>query len=341
MSESGPAADSHPPHRPRIAVIVPAYGVAHLVGEALASLQAQAFSDWECVVIDDGAPDDVASAVAPFLADPRIRFLQTDNGGVALARNRAIASSSAPLLTMLDGDDRLRPDYLATLVPLMEREPDIAIASCMARLFGAVTGEHLCFATPETEGTLAHVLDRSFRIYVGSMFRRADWERVDGFDPSFGVCEDFDLWVRLLLNGGRAYHVDRVLADYRVRAGSASADSSRMMRGNLRVYQKAQQLLPADAPEQALLIRLIAATQEAMAFEAAIDRVVNGAGRNGLAELARMREHTPGRLWRASLLLWRIAPALARPMLRWRRLKHSRGYQPRNLAYLLRRRRAA
>lgn len=322
-------------------MIVPAYGVAHLVGEALASLQAQAFSDWECVVIDDGAPDDVARAVAPFLADPRVRFLQTDNGGVAVARNRAIASSSAPLLTMLDGDDRLQPDYLATLVPLMERDPDIVIASCMARLFGAVRGERLCFAAPKTDGTLAHVLDRSFRVYVGSMFRRVDWERVGGFDPSFDVCEDFDLWIRLLLHGGRACHVDRVLADYRVRPGSASADSYRMMLGNLQAYEKAQRLLPADASEQVLLKQLIAATREAIAFEAAIDRVVSGAGRSSLAELARLTRQPPGRVWRISLLLWRIAPALARPMLRWRRRRHSRGYQPRHLAHLLRARRAA
>ena len=70
------------PARPRVAVIVPAYGVAHLVGEALASVQAQTFQDWECVVIDDGAPDDVAGAVAPFLSDPRICFLATANQGV-------------------------------------------------------------------------------------------------------------------------------------------------------------------------------------------------------------------------------------------------------------------
>lgn len=341
MSESVAASDSPAEGAPRIAVIVPAYGVAHLVGEALASLQAQTFPHWECVVIDDGAPDDVAAAVAPFLADSRIRFLRTDNGGVAVARNRAISSCTAPLLTMLDGDDRLRPDYLATLVPLMEQQPDITIASCKARLFGAVTGERFCFAAPTAGGNLANVLDRSFRIYVGSMFRRADWQRVGGFDGSFRVCEDFDLWVRLLLDGGRACHVDQVLADYRVRPGSASADSLRMLHGNLRVYEKAQQMLPPTAAEQALLRTLIAATREAIAFEQAIDHVVNGDRRRGLADLAQLRWQASGPVWRASFVLWRFAPALARPMLRWRRRRHSRGYQPRNLAYLLRRRPAA
>ena len=53
-----------PGRAPRVAVIVPAYGVAHLLGEALDSLLGQTMPDWECVVIDDGAPDDVARAVA-------------------------------------------------------------------------------------------------------------------------------------------------------------------------------------------------------------------------------------------------------------------------------------
>ena len=55
------------PSTPRIAVIVPAYGVAHLVGEALESLRAQTIQDWECIVIDDGAPDDgnAAPTVTP------------------------------------------------------------------------------------------------------------------------------------------------------------------------------------------------------------------------------------------------------------------------------------
>ena len=84
-----------------------------------------------------------------------------------------------------------------------------------------------------------------------------------------------------------------------------------------------------------------AATQEAIAFEQAIDQVINGDRRRGLSELAEFPQHPRGPVWRASFLLWRLAPALARPMLRWRRRRHSRGYQPRNLARLFRARRAA
>lgn len=336
MAESVAASDSLP-SAPRVAVIVPAYGVAHLVGEALASVQAQTFTEWECIVVDDGAPDAVAAAVAPFLADPRISFLKTDNGGVSIARNRAIASSTAPLLTLLDGDDLLRPDYLATIVPLMESDPGITIGTCNARIFGAVPSERLCFDAPQPDGTLANALDRSFGVYIGSTFRRCHWEQVGGFDPAFGVCEDFEMWIRLLMQGGRAHYVDEILSDYRVRAGSASADAGRMLLGNLKVYEKAARTLPPEAPEQVLLADLIATTREAIAFEHAIDRVVDGDARGGIADLAKLRRQVAGPVWRMSFALWRLAPALARPMLRWRRNRHSRGYESKGLARLFQR----
>jgi glycosyltransferase involved in cell wall biosynthesis len=315
---------------PRVAVIVPAYGVAHLLGEALASLQAQTMPDWECVVIDDGAPDDVAGAVAPFLADPRIRFIATANHGVSAARNTAIAATSAPLIALLDGDDLLRPEYLASTVPLLEADPAIRLVTVNARIFGAVARERLCFITKQgtsdgVRGSLADVLDRSFGVYIGSTFRRADFDAIGGFDTKMAQSEDFDLWVRLMRLGGCAWYADQVLGEYRVRANSASANSARLLIGNIRAYEKARSALSPDAPEQPLLARLIAESQAALDFEHAIDRVVDGDTAGGLTELRRLRQQVDGSVWALSFALWRIAPATARPMLAWRRRAHSRG----------------
>jgi glycosyltransferase involved in cell wall biosynthesis len=319
---------------PRVAIIVPAYGVAHLLAEALDSVLAQTESAWECIVVDDGAPDDVAGAVAPYLADPRIRFLQTDNGGVATARNRAIASATAPYITLLDGDDRLRPEYLAQILAVIAADDSIRIATCNAVMFGALPQERLCFDAPQPPGNLAAVLDRSFGVYIGSTFRRRDWERVGGFDPAFRHCEDFDFWVRLMQLGGQVHYVDAVLGDYRVRAGSASGESGPMLIGNLKVYEKARAALPAAAPEQRLIAELIAETRAALAFEHAIDRVIDGDARRGVRELAGLRRMVDGSVWTLSFALWRLFPQLARPMLRWRRRQHSRGFQRKSLRNL-------
>lgn len=326
--------------QPRVAVIVPAYGVAHLVGEALDSLLAQTMASWECVVIDDGAPDDVAAAVAPYLADPRIRFIATPNRGVSAARNTAIAATTAPYIALLDGDDRFRPDYLARVLDWLERDPHLRLVTVNALIFGAVPAERLCFERHQghgdgCHGTLAEVLDRSFGVYFGTTFRRADYERTGGFDPTLTQSEDFDMWVQLMLLGGRAGYIDEVLGEYRVRANSASASRERMLRGNLRVYEKALAALPVDRPEHALTVQLMEQTRQALAFEHAMDRVIDGDTMRGLAALRQSKGEVAGPVWTLSFLLWALFPGLARPMLAWRRRAHSRGRPVRGLRALL------
>jgi glycosyltransferase involved in cell wall biosynthesis len=323
---------------PQIAVIVPAYGVAHLVGEALASLQAQTFLDWECLVIDDGAPDDVAGAVAPYLADSRIRFLATDNGGVGCARNRAIARTRAPYIALLDGDDLLRPRYLERMVVALDSDPQASFVTCDARIFGTVREARFCASAMQrgrgtVTGTLADVLSRRFAVYIGSLFRRTDWERVGGFDETMTHCEDFDFWVRLLLLGGHALYIDELLGEYRVRPSSASASGEKMIRGVLRTYGKVLPIV-ADRPEREIVRSMIVRYADDLEFEWAVDRVLAGDVRAGLASLRHSRGQDGGLVWPAALALWNVAPVLAAPMLRWRRHAHSRQSISREVARL-------
>lgn len=315
----------------RVAVIVPAYGLAHLVGEALLSLQRQSLPDWECVVVDDGSPDDVGSTIAPFLTDPRIRFLATENHGVSAARNRAIRETASPLVALLDGDDLFRPDYLEIMVPLLEADPSIRFATSNSQIFGAVARERLFFSANRAVehglcGTLADVLDRKFGVHICTTFRRADFDAVGGFDETMTQSEDLDLWVRLLQLGGEARYVDRVLSDYRVRAGSGSSHGGRILQGNITVYEKARKALPEMAQEQALLERLILGQRKLLDFENAIDRIICGDTAQGIAALRRAGPDQVGSAaWRLSFMLWGLFPGCAIWMLRWRRKAHRRG----------------
>lgn len=332
---NAPVAIEAPP--PRIAVIVPAYGVAHLVAEALDSVMAQTFDDWECWVVDDGAPDDVAGAVAPYLGDPRVLLLETDNRGVACARNRAIARTRAPYACLLDGDDLLRPRYLEHMVAALDADPEARLVTCNARMFGALPKERLCASAMQraggtVTGTLAEVLDRRFNVYIGSAFRRADWERIGGFDETMTHCEDFDFWVRLLLAGGHALYLDELLGEYRVRPSSASASGEKMIRGVLHTYRK---VLPQLGEREADVARvMIVRKQDELEFEWAIDRVLAGDTRAGLATLRHARGNDGGIVWPAALALWNVVPSLAAPMLRRRRQAHSRGVARREIARL-------
>ncbi len=316
---------------PAVAVIIPAYGVAHLLHEALDSLLAQDFADWEAVVIDDGAPDDVASAVAPYLADSRIRFLATANQGVSAARNTAIAATSAPLITLLDGDDRLKPGYLQAMIAVLDARPDSVLATCNAELFGAVKNPGSTVDTPASQkptGSLAAVMDRSFNVYIGSTFRRSAFDAIGGFDETMRQSEDLDLWVRLLIGtDGRpvtARYVDKVLGEYRVRPGSASADASRMLKGCERVYEKALALL-GDRPEANVARTMLHETRRKLEMEEAISAIITGNSSAGLPRLRKASAQHNGVVWQIAMLVWRVAPGLAAPMLRWRRARHARG----------------
>ncbi|OWQ94164.1 glycosyltransferase family 2 protein [Sphingopyxis witflariensis] len=309
---------------PHISVIVPAYGVAHLLSEALDSLLAQTFTQWEAIVIDDGAPDDVAGAVSPYLADPRFRFFATANHGVAAARNRAIAESRAPLIALLDGDDLLRPEYLSMMVAAMNEDSVATIATCNARVFGAVAREDVVVGHDQNRsatGALADVLERRFNIYIGSTFRRADFDRIGGFDTAMTNSEDFDLWVRLLIGGGHVRYIDAVLADYRVRPGSASVHLLRNIRGNIRVCDKVIAALPDSHAARIATARRESELERGKVEEALL-AVIAGDTDNGLKALRSQRHYLGNPLWSVAFVLWRVFPRLAPPMLAWRKRRH-------------------
>lgn len=81
---------------PLVSVLIPTFEQAHFIARALASLQAQTLDAWEAMVVDDGSQDGTAAALAPFLADPRIRALRLDaNGGLGRALNVALDATTA------------------------------------------------------------------------------------------------------------------------------------------------------------------------------------------------------------------------------------------------------
>ncbi|HEY0270526.1 MAG TPA: glycosyltransferase family A protein [Sphingomonas sp.] len=307
-----------PAEHPLISVIVPAYGVAHLLEEALRSLQSQTVDSWEAIVVDDGAPDDVAGALEPFAGDPRIRFLKTDNGGLAMARNRAAAIARAPLIALLDGDDAYEPDYIEAMLAGFERDPQLGFLSCDARFTGLTDRAGQLFSAfhgQAGEVTLARVLARDVNIFVGCTIRRDAFDAVDGFDGALRSVEDLDLWVRLLAAGYRGAILARPLVRYRRRPGSLSSNRRTMAASSRIVYGKAMAAL-AGRPERAVAARMAATLDSERAWIEGEDLILAGEARRGLALLRGIERRSLR--WRLAMPVMRLMPALARPLLRMR-----------------------
>jgi glycosyltransferase involved in cell wall biosynthesis len=210
---------------PEVSVVVAAYNQAPWLGDAIASVRAQTFTDWELIVVDDGSTDGTREVVARHEDDARIRCLSQPRAERAAARNRGIAAASGRLIAFLDADDLWLPEKLARQLAALDAQPEAGFCYTPARFVDAA-GASLPLRKPK--GTIAGdvfaCLMRGNVIILASVVaRRAALERVGGFDASLRVygCEDWDLWLRLAREHPVAV-VDEELTLYRRHAANTA-----------------------------------------------------------------------------------------------------------------------
>lgn len=108
----------------QVSVMMPAYNAEAYIGDAIESVLAQEFADWELIIVNDGSTDQTASVVRRY-ADPRIRVINQPNGGEAAARNTALDYMQGQYIAFLDADDLWRPHHLALSVAYLQTHPEI------------------------------------------------------------------------------------------------------------------------------------------------------------------------------------------------------------------------
>ena len=100
---------------PFFSIVIPTYNRANLIALTLRSVQAQEYTNFEVLIIDDGSKDNTAEIVRPFLADPRFQYLPKTNNERGAARNYGLDRAQGEYVIFLDSDDLFHPNHLATL----------------------------------------------------------------------------------------------------------------------------------------------------------------------------------------------------------------------------------
>lgn len=204
--------------RPRLSVVVACYNSGSYLDEALDSIYAQSFGDFELILADDGSSDDATrQALARARLRPRAALLRLPHRGAPAARNAALARARGEFLCAVDSDDRVLETWFEDAIAVLDREPALSFVSHWLRAFGDEDWEW------RPEGCdLPSVLD-TFNLNGAALVRRAALEAVGGYDESMAQgCEDWDLWIRLVAAGHRGVILPRVYYLYRQRAGSLS-----------------------------------------------------------------------------------------------------------------------
>lgn len=201
---------------PLVSVIVPMYNVSSFIVEALESIVASSYRPLEVVVVDDGSTDDSLRVAEQFAkAHHEVRVIHQANAGVSAARNRAIREAKGEYILPVDADDKIAAKYIEHAVAAMSEQ--VRVVGCRAEFFGDKQGE---WRLPEFSHEL---LARKNMIHVSSLFRKADWVRVNGFCEQDIYREDWDFWISLLELGGEYVRLDEVGLYYRVQKSSRRA----------------------------------------------------------------------------------------------------------------------
>jgi GT2 family glycosyltransferase len=203
---------------PRISVIIPCYNLGEYLDEAVDSVRAQSFDDWEIIIVNDGSTDPATNRLLADYQRPRTRVLSTDNRGLPAARNLAIAHAAGAYLCALDADDKLEPQYLERAVARLEADPTLGFVSSWLETFGEER-----WVWKQDRCDLAALLAEC-TVCTAAVVRTSAVEAVGGYDETMTLgYEDWDLWISLVERGIRGVIIPEVLFRYRRRAGSMSS----------------------------------------------------------------------------------------------------------------------
>jgi len=209
---------------PAVSVIIPTYNRRAMVREAIASVLAQHCADYELIVVDDGSTDGTAEELAEHAAAHGYHLICAANRGVAAARNRGAAQARGEFLAFLDSDDLWTPPKLARQLDFMRANPDLRIAQCGERWLRRSRAVNPGRRHRKRAGDLFEDSLRTCLVRPSATMMRSDFVRtLGGFDESLAACEDYDLWLRVLVESNidlldeplvirRAGHLDQLSA---------------------------------------------------------------------------------------------------------------------------------
>jgi glycosyltransferase involved in cell wall biosynthesis len=281
---------------PTFSVVVPAYNAAATITRALRSAEAQTYAPHEIIVVDDGSTDDTAEVVR--MQFPEVVLKQQRNLGVGAARNTAFAIAGGDFVVFLDADDEWMPERLQRIASYTSLHPerDIVTTDAIVQRPDGSTypfyDDNRLFPDPDKQ--LEALLEKNF-IFVGAAIRTSAVRAIGGFDTTIGHQSEYEVWVRLLIQGSRAGLVNEPLVTYHHGDHGLSADAPGITRMKERSLTGALASGALSTRERAVALRRLGTIRRTIAVSdaiAALHDAAPGARRRAMVVVAD-REQSP------------------------------------------------
>jgi GT2 family glycosyltransferase len=198
---------------PRVSVVLPIYNGGPFLADAVNSILAQTFRDFELIAIDDGSRDTSGEILDRFaLADSRVRALHQTNTGIIGALNRGLALARGEFIARMDADDVAQPERLARQAVFLDAHPNIAVVGSAVTLIDERGKRIRDVAYPVTPEAVAEFLEIGAPLaHPAVMMRRDAVLAVGGYREAYRHAEDYDLWLRMAERYRMANLPDRLL----------------------------------------------------------------------------------------------------------------------------------
>lgn len=197
---------------PRISVVMPTLNAARYLREAVDSILAQTFTDFEFLIVDDNSTDETLDILNSY-NDSRIRLIQGPQKGIAAAINCGIREARGTYIARMDADDISFPNRFLMQIEFMDSHPDIGICGSQSISFSN-DGNKTVWSPVENPHIFDILMDAAF-CHPTVFFRKSCLEKYNLFyNENFSCAEDQELWFRAI-KFTKFYNIQEVLLMYR------------------------------------------------------------------------------------------------------------------------------
>lgn len=210
----------------KVSVVIPVHNGEKYLAQAIESVLAQTFRDFELLIVDDGSTDGSRAIIDHYARrDARIRILSQANRGVSAAGNLGFEKARGEWVSRLDADDLFLPDKLQRQIAFIRQHPDVRIVGTLGyfinhagRIIGLVNSDGP-FARTEFE-RMAKRGEPVFFVHSSTLMHRQTVLSVGGYREQFVQAEDVDLWLRMAEKGHLLLKMPEPLLLYRLHGES-------------------------------------------------------------------------------------------------------------------------